>query len=85
MGATRVIAVNASRFIPPPVVGMMIKGMRRWRRPPSFAMPAAGAGVVMITPKDYLGRMLDGAAWRRDNIRRWIEMGEADALAALKG
>ena len=83
MGATRVIAVNASRFIPPPMVGMMIKGVRRWRRSPAHAIPGAGE-VVMITPKDYLGRMLDGAAWRRENIERWIGMGEADALAALE-
>jgi NTE family protein len=84
MGATRVIAVNASRFIPPPLVGMMIKGVRRWRRSPALSMQPAGSEIVMITPKDYLGRMLDGAAWRRENIRQWIEMGEADALAALK-
>ena len=83
MGATRVIAVNCSRFIPPSVVGMMMKGACWWNRnsaPPS----AGGIEVVMITPKDAFGKMADGAVWRRENIRRWIEMGEADAVAALR-
>ena len=79
MGATRVIAVNASRFIPPPGVGMMIRGVRMLRRRPL----AAGADVVTITPDQALGRMADGAIWRQDSIRRWIAMGENDAAAAL--
>jgi hypothetical protein len=28
--------------------------------------------------------MLDGASWREERIRRWIELGEADASAALE-
>ena len=32
MGATHVVAVNASRFLPPLAVGLMIKGIRRARR-----------------------------------------------------
>ena len=83
MGATRVIAVNASRFIPPPVVGMMIKGVRRLRRNAIRQSPAGGPELVMITPKDNFGRMLDGAVWRRDSIRLWIDMGEQDACLAL--
>jgi NTE family protein len=85
MGATRVIAVNASRFIAPQAVGIMIKGLRRWR---SFTTPVIAKGgpeVVMITPNREFGRFIDGAAWRRENIRRWIAMGEADAMAAMTG
>jgi len=85
MGATRVIAVNASRFIPPPVVGMMIKGVRRLRRNAIRQSPAGGPELVMITPKDNFGRMLDGAVWRRDKIRLWIDMGEEDTRRALSG
>ena len=81
MGATRVIAVNASRFIPPPGVGMMRKGVRFLGK---RATPPMATEVVMITPAEHLGRMSDGAAWRRENIRRWIDMGEADAAAAMK-
>jgi predicted acylesterase/phospholipase RssA len=81
MGATRVIAVNASRFVAPWVVGMMITGVRRLSR----ARPRApgGAEVTLITPANHLGKLLDGATWRRESILRWIEQGEADATAAM--
>ena len=76
MGATRVIAVNASRFIPPPGIGMMIKGVRMLGR---GRIPPVDIELVTITPKQPLGRMAEGAIWRRDSILRWIDMGEADA------
>jgi NTE family protein len=81
MGATRVIAVNALRYVSPWAVGIMIKGVRRLRR----VQPRAPGGpeVMLITPVQYLGKFLDGARWRRENILRWIEQGEADATAAL--
>jgi len=82
MGATRVVAVNCSRFIPPWVVGMMMKGVCRWSR--NSAPAASGVEVVMISPKDPFGRMYEGAVWRQENIERWIEMGETDAITALR-
>jgi len=87
MGATRVIAVNASRFIPPRTVGMIVSGVRlvgkmqgRMRR-----RAESGPEVTFITPKHFLGKMRDGAAWRKENIQRWIELGESDAHTALAG
>jgi NTE family protein len=82
MGATRVIAVNASRFVSPWPVGIMIKGVRRLRKAPPRA--PGGPPVTLITPAEYLGKFLDGATWRRENILRWIELGEADATTALE-
>jgi NTE family protein len=81
MGATRVIAVNALRFVSPWAVRMMIQGVRRLSR----VRPSAPGGppVTLITPAQYLGRFLDGATWRKENILRWIEQGEADATEAL--
>jgi len=81
MGATRVIAVNALRFISPWAVGMAIKGVRSL----SGVRPrvTGGAEVTLITPSQYLGKFLDGATWRRENILRWIELGEADATMTL--
>ncbi len=85
MGAMRVIAVNASRFIPPPGVALLIKAVRAIGKMAGNAPPRAeGLDVVMIAPKDPLGKMLDGARWREERIRRWIEMGERDAAAALE-
>jgi NTE family protein len=84
MGASRIIAVNASRFIPPRLVGIAIRGVRRWgNRAPSVSGNAPEA--TLVTPQVPLGSMLDdGAVWRRENIRRWIDLGEADAIAALR-
>jgi NTE family protein len=76
MGAKRVVAVNANRFVPPPGVGLMIRGVgllaRKRVRP-------AGVEVFMITPEESFGRMKDGAIWLPERIRRWIELGAADA------
>jgi NTE family protein len=81
MGATRVIGVNALRFVAPWPVEMVLKGMRGLKRP---RRPAPGRSeVTLITPTQNLGKFLDGATWRRENIVRWIELGEADATAAL--
>jgi predicted acylesterase/phospholipase RssA len=87
MGATRVIAVNASRFIPPRTIGMMVSGVRLVGKVRSKMRRRVEGGpeVTLITPKHFLGKMLDGAAWRKDNIQRWIELGESDANAALAG
>jgi predicted acylesterase/phospholipase RssA len=82
MGATRVIAVNASRFVAPWAIGIMIKGVRRLSR--NRPRAPGGPEVTLITPVDHLGKLLDGATWRKENILRWIEQGEADATAALE-
>ena len=84
MGAVRIIAINASRFIPPPGVGLMIKGVRRLRRSAIRGIPSGGPEIVMITPKVEFGGMLEGAVWRSDKIQRWIDMGESDARLALE-
>lgn len=84
MGADRVIAVNASRFIPPRSVHAIVVGIKRLRERRQPAV-SGGADVTLITPKDYLGVMLDGADWRRDRIERWIELGAADARGAFSG
>ena len=85
MGATRVIAVNASKFIAPPVVSLLIRAVRAIGRRPGNATPQAEGGprIVTIAPSEALGKMLDGARWREERTRRWIEMGERDATAAL--
>ncbi len=81
MGAMRVIAVNASRFIAPPGVPLLIKAVRAIGKRAGAAAPHPE--VILITPKDNFGTMLEGAEWRSDRIRRWIGQGESDAAAAL--
>ncbi len=86
VGATRVIAVNAARFIPPPGLPLVIKAARAIGRRIRKVPPPAEGGpdVVMIEPTSPLGKMLDGTKWRREQIQRWIELGESDAAAALE-
>jgi NTE family protein len=86
MGATRIIAVNASRFIPLPGVALGLRIIRRLARGPAGPPPAKPGGpeIVMITPEQPFGRMLEGADWREERIRGWIGMGERDAAAALQ-
>jgi NTE family protein len=81
MGAGRVVAVNANRFIPPPGVGLMMRGLRRLGQ--RRLRSSGGAEVTMITPDRYLGRLPDGARWRRETIAAWIALGEADGRRAL--
>jgi len=89
MGATRVIAVNASRFIPPRTVGMLVSGVRLVGKMQGKMRMRRGAEgwpeATLITPEHVLGKMRDGAAWRKENIQRWIELGESDAHTALAG
>jgi predicted acylesterase/phospholipase RssA len=87
MGATRVIAVNASRFVPPRALGIVAAGTR-WlvkKRPRAEEGLEPSLEVTLISPQHFLGRMRDGAAWRRENIERWIDLGEADADTAVNG
>ena len=86
MGATRVIVVSAARFIAPAGLRPLIKAVRviGGRIGNASAQTGGDAAIVTITPKDPLGKMLDGARWREERIRRWIELGESDAEAALE-
>ena len=84
MGATRIIAVNASRFLSPRPLRMIMRGVCLWSKGHGPPKRDGGIELLMITPQDYLGKMSEGASWQRDKIRRWIDLGEADAAAALK-
>jgi predicted acylesterase/phospholipase RssA len=86
MGATRIIAVNASRFIPLPGVALGLRIIRRLAR--GAGSPTAekqdGPEIVTITPEHPFGKMLEGADWREERIRSWIGIGERDGAAALE-
>ena len=74
MGATRIVAVNASKFIPPPGFPLMIKAARAlggWIGRVERHLEG-GPEVILITPEEPLGKLLDGAKWREERIRRWI-------------
>jgi NTE family protein len=80
MGATRIIAIDSL-----PDVGLwwlragirvvrLFKPVRRFPRE---------LDVTVIAPSEYLGDANDAVFWKRENIERWVELGERDAARAL--
>jgi predicted acylesterase/phospholipase RssA len=72
MGATRAIAVNCLTTWP-------FRALRKVMRPPQTS---SAMEVVRIEPSQPLGSLKDTAVWSKDNIRRWIELGERDGTRA---
>ncbi len=81
MGATRIIGVNVLAVPPSRLLraaAMAVRAVARERR-------ASGGGldIVRIDPSEALGTLKDTYLWRRENIERWIELGERDAARAI--
>jgi NTE family protein len=81
MGARRIIAVNVLAEAFNPMVkkaGGAIRSMARFR-------PAIPDDVEVIRINaPGLGNAKDALYWKRDNVARWIELGEKDALVHLE-
>jgi predicted acylesterase/phospholipase RssA len=73
MGATRAIALNVLNT---PGFRLLHKTMRGVR-------PGAALEVVTIEPSARLGSLRGAVVWSAENVRRWIEFGERDAIRAL--
>jgi NTE family protein len=73
LGATRAIALNVLNT---PLFRFLYHAMRGKR-------PGAALEVIRIEPRAPLGTLHDALVWNANNVERWIEMGERDALAAL--
>jgi NTE family protein len=70
MGATRVVALQVLTTRP-------FRAMRAVMRP---RRPSPAVQVIRFEPSEPLGSLRDAAVWSSANIRRWIEMGERDAM-----
>ena len=73
MGATRVLAVDC-----------LPDGRQGWYRwPAGILLPdrsgAPGVDVTILRPSQALGGLRDILIWKRENIARWIALGERDA------
>ena len=73
MGATEAVAVNCLTAWP-------FRALRAIMRPPA---PGPGLPVTRIEPSVRLGSLRDALVWSPDNIERWMEQGERDAIRAL--
>ena len=72
MGATRIVALQVLTTLP-------FRLLRMVTRPPR---PDRRIEVLRFEPSKPLGSLRAAAVWSAANVRRWIEMGESDALRA---
>ena len=73
MGATCCIAANCLNTWP-------FRALRKVIRP---RRPSPALRVHLIEPSAPLGTLRDTGVWTRENIQRWIELGERDGNRAL--
>jgi predicted acylesterase/phospholipase RssA len=76
MGARRIVALNALPLMPSRIVRGFVKSLRKIAGTPAHPRSIE---VRVIAPPAPLGRLRDLLFWDRDNVRRWIELGERDA------
>lgn len=80
LGATRIIAVDCLTNITPAIYDVAMRVARSLR--PQPALPP-GTEITWIEPSEIMGSLYDAVFWKETNVRRWIEMGRADALRIL--
>jgi len=79
MGARKIVAVDCLRVSDFWVnVGMSaFRKLKRKRRIPE------DVEITMIAPEAALGAWEDAVFWKRENVERWIELGQRDAARVL--
>jgi NTE family protein len=82
MGATRAIAVHSLPGVAPWWLQAGMGFMRVFR--PRKGVPKE-LQVTLISPRERMGTARDAIVWKRENIERWIQMGERDAERVFKG
>lgn len=82
MGATRIIAIDSL----PKVGGWWLRAGTNLARifKPTHRLPE-DLEVLVISPSERLGGVNDAVFWKRENIDRWVELGERDTRTALAG
>jgi predicted acylesterase/phospholipase RssA len=77
LGATHIVALHALPQIPSMWLRPFVKGFRRTlgHNPP---LPP-GVELTLISTGDAIGSMRDALRWKRENIHRWLQMGNTSA------
>lgn len=77
MGATRIVAINVLAHAPSRVAGWAVRAFRAIapREPGFYPAPE----LCTIQPDRSLGTVRQALFWSRENVERWIEMGERQA------
>ena len=73
MGARRAVALNV----------LTTWHFRLARRAMWLRQPTGALDVLSLEPSGRLGKLRDAVVWSKDNIRRWIALGEEDGTRAL--
>jgi len=73
MGATRAIALNVLTTLPFRILRRLL-----YKRRPSSAL-----AVTLLEPSVPLGSLKDSVCWSKQNIARWLELGERDGNRAM--
>jgi hypothetical protein len=77
MGATRVIAVNVLPWMPSAPLRAVLRVFRVLERRPDML---GGVELSQLAPRVPLGSIRDAMSWNPENLCRWIQQGEDDAL-----
>jgi NTE family protein len=80
VGAASALGIDVLTSAPPAAVRAAVRALRSLA-PKTPKLPE-GFPVVRIEPSERLGSLRDAIFWKRENIERWIRLGEADALKA---
>ena len=81
LGADRVIAIDSFPKLKPWFVQAGCEFMRVFR--PRRRIPS-NLRISMIHPSEPMGEARDAVVWKRENIERWIAMGERDATKLFR-
>ncbi len=76
MGATRIVAVHSLPTVSPWWIRAGLSALRGLRGRPKVP---DNLEITLISPSEPMGTARDALVWKRDNIRRWIDLGERDA------
>jgi NTE family protein len=81
LGAKHILAIDAFRQPPSRLVGGIMRAARTmFPKPPEVPH---SVDVQVIAPSARMGSLREAVFWHRPSVQRWIEMGEADARAAI--
>ena len=79
MGATAAVVINVLEFMPSRVLQAGVGAFRAVMAP---KVDLSKIELTWIRPSVPLGTVHDALFWKEENARRWIELGERDAVRA---
>jgi NTE family protein len=79
MGATRIVALDCLPIMPSRALRAAVGIVRRMAPRASVS----GIPVLRFVPGETLGRLRDAVFWKKENVERWISLGQHDVELGL--